>query len=117
MWTAARLLVVLALIGGGAFALRATKTSSPSHAQKSSPVRVAASSPARDEIVLGDSATNDNNTPTDEVQKKAVSTEPIHLATLQAFDEAPPEPEHETRHHRRVHRHWHYHRFRRYHRR
>jgi hypothetical protein len=117
MWTAARLLVVLALIGGGAFALRATKTSSVSHAPTTSPARVAASSPNRDEIVLGTPVTSDNNILTDEAQKKVVSTEAIHLATLQAYDEVPAEPEHETRHHRRVQRHWHYHRFRRSHRR
>jgi hypothetical protein len=101
MWTAVRLLTVCALGICGLFALR---WGVPSHSHRPSPRAMQA-----DATVLASPVSQtDEPLTADADEKKIVTVEKIHLATLDANDKAPPEAKIKVHHRLHFHHHrWH----------
>ena len=103
MWTAVRLLTVCALGISGLFALR---WGLPSHSHRPSPPTI--QSDANHTVLASPVSQTDGFPTVDADEKKIVTVEKIHLATLDANDKAPPEAKIKVHHRLHFHHHrWH----------
>src|SRR5579871_3366106 len=111
MWTAVRLLAVCVLGVSGLYALRSGVS------PRQPAVRVVAVQAPANDAVPKEPVTKSEDRPQDVedvvrkvVNVEAIRVEPIRLAALQAYDEAPASKSKRVPHYRRhvLHRHWHH---------